>query len=446
MNMNLRSTLMGHSAGFAGFANLSDDDATILSLDAAGALHEIETGLTALNRLQDTASTVEDTVFIASNIDNASNVELALLDNALNHLGAGEGVTGDDLHPNMQSYEGGAVNMQSLKSMASSVWQAIKDLIKRIRDRIVKFFKSRWGDSAKLRKRLKSLIARCEKMSGKSIDESKTEIGREIKYVTVAGDIKKSGNHVVELVGKYSTLAGALYENWIREVTAFGSTLETSMDSWDSSASGATADVGKLNIAAGAVKLTDIRGMNKLFISADTNDNRNPAGIGRKRCNLAGNQSVFAADSFDVKGLTTNVEKAKLFAKARVTIEPYNTKPKELEEKGEVETWTVDTVSTLCNELLSVLDVIDRYDDSKYMKDSEKQAEKVMKAGDKLANARQKQDDINSEVDSEAVAYQQYASAYASWSSQGLASFASNFNSMANGLTVIGSKCLSNHK
>lgn len=446
MNMNLRSTLMGHSAGFAGFANLSDDDATILSLDAAGALHEIETGLIALNRLQDTASTVEDTVFIASNIDNASNVELALLDNALNHLGAGEGVTGDDLHPNMQSYEGGAVNMQSLKTMASSVWQAIKDLIERIRTRIVKFFKSRWGDSAKLRKRLKSLIERTEKMAGKSIEENKTEIGREIKYVTVKGRVITTGKDAITLAGTYSTLASALYETWIKNVNTFGGELKTAMSSWDSSASSSNGVIDTLNTRAEQVLLPKVNAVSSYFKSVESGDNRSPEGVERLAVPLAGNVSVFAASSFTFASGSSVYEKAKLLAKSRVNIEPYSHNTKDLEDKGEVNTWSADEVRTICNDLLSVLDVIDRYDDSKYMKEVEKQTLTVSKEGDKLAKDRQKQDAIAPGVDSDAVALQQYASAYTSWTANGLASFASNFNSMANGLTVIGAKCLSNHK
>lgn len=447
MNMNLRSAFAAQASAMAfNVATLSDDDAEMMSLDAQSALQDLEQAHSSLARLQDTATATADTVFIASQITEASNVDLALIDNAINHLGAGEGITGDHVMPNMQNYAGSTVNMQSLRDMASSVWQAIKDLIKRIRDRIVKFFKSRWGDSAKLRKRLKSLINRCEKMSGKTIDESKTELGREIKYVTVAGDIKKNGNEVTALVGKYNALAAALYETWIKNVTAFGGELEAAMGKLDVTADESSSDLFQLLNKSGELKLTAVSGANKIFDAVASGDERSPEGVTRKRCDLAGNQSLFAADEFHPATGASNHEQAKLFAKARVSVEPYSHKPKELEEKGEVATWSVDTVSTLCNDLISVLDIIDRYDDSKYMKDSDKQADKVVKAGDKLAAARQKQDEINATIDADAVAYQGYASAYASWSSQGLASFASNFNSFANGVTVIAAKCLSNHK
>lgn len=446
MNMNLRSALIGQSTSMAvSAANLSDDDAAMLSLDAAQALQEIESGHAALTRLQDTAAATEDTVFIASQITEASNIDLALIDNAINHLGAGEGVSGENVMPNMQDYAGSTVNMQSLRDMASSVWQAIKDLIKRIRDRIVKFFKSRWGDSAKLRKRLKSLIARCEKMSGKSVDESKTEIGREIKYITVAGSVKNTGKDVVALVGNYNTIATALYESWIRKVTEFGAKLEEEMNNFDADGDTPSTKINEVTAKASETKLTVMSGVNSLFKDV-SDDERSPEGVNRAKIDLAGNLSLFAATTFNhVEGATAS-DRVKVFAKQRVSLETYSPKPKDLEEKGEIQTWTVDVVRDLCNELLSVLDIIDRYDDSKYMKDAEKQSDKVVKAGDKLAKARQKKEDIKPPVDSDAVSLQQFASAYASWTSQGLASFASNFNSFANGVTVIASKCLSNHK
>lgn len=447
MNMNLRSALIGQSTLMSvNAANLSDDDAAMLSLDAAQALQEIESGHAALTRLQDTAAATEDTVFIASQITEASNIDLALIDNAINHLGAGEGVSGENVMPNMQNYVGSTVNMQSLRDMASSVWQAIKDLIKRIRDRIVKFFKSRWGDSAKLRKRLKSLIARCEKMSGKTVDEAKTEIGREIKYVTVGGKINTGGKDVLALASTYKDISGALYENWIKNVNEFGAKLESAMSSWEASDDSTKGQLQTLNDEAQLVTLTDENAIKNKFENPVSGDERSPEGVVRKRIDLAGNVSLFAADDFNDGSLSTASEKAKLYAKARIGLESYSPKPKDLEEKGEIQTWTVDVIRDLCNELLSVLDIIDRYDDSKYMKEVDKQVDKVTKEGDKLAKARQKQEDIKPAVDAEAVALQQYASAYTSWTSQGLASFASNFNSFANGVTVIASKCLSNHK
>lgn len=445
MNMNLRAAFMGHTLATAvDVSAISDDDAEMMSIDAQVAFQELEQAHVSLNRLQDTALATEDTVFIASQITEASNVDLALIDNAINQLGAGEGISGDNVMPNMQSYTGTAVNMQSLRDVASSVWQAIKDLISRIRQRITKFFKSRWGDSAKLRKRLKSLIERCEKMTGKSIEENKTEIGREIKYLTFAGKSLSNGKDVQGKIESYNTIAAAMYEKWIKDVTEFGGTLETQMKSWDASASASNGEVTKLNEEAAKVSLVRVQGIGSLFNSV-SNDDRAPEGVLRSSIDLAGNVSLFAARAFSASEDTPS-GKAKVYTKARVSVEPYITKPKELEEKGEVTTWSVDEIRTMCNELLSVLDVIDRYDDSKYMKDVEKQTDAVSKAGDKLAAARQKEDEINSDVDASAVAMQQYASAYASWTSQGIASFASNFNSFANGVTVIASKCLSNYK
>lgn len=444
MNSFLRTQLMGYAAPSIDVANLSADEAELMSLDAQDHVGKLEAELAALNRLQDQAMNAEDLVLIASHIKEAKNTDLALVDNSLNQLGAGEGVTGDDLIPNMQSYEGQALNMQSLKDVASSVWQAIKDLVERIRVRIVKFFKSRWGDSAKLRKRLKSLIERTEKMAGKAIDEAKTEIGREIKYLTFEGKVEGNGKDVHAAIGNYNTLASGLYETWIKEVNAFGSELETAFASWDASAQSSNGPLTTLNTKAEQLKLTSVRGLDKLFKATASGDNRSPDGVTRKSMALAGNVNVFAADAFNASG--TVYEKAKVLAKSRVTIEPYLPKPKDLEEKGEISTWSVDEVRTMCNELLSVLDIIDRYDDSKYMKDVEKQMDKVTKAGDKVATARSKQEDIKEEVNADAVAMQQYASAYASWTSNGLASFASNFNSFANGVAVVAAKCLSNHK
>ena len=446
MNQFLRTALTGHSGASICVSNISDDDAIMLSLSASEALRDIETATTALTRLTDTAASAEDTVLIASHIHSATPVELALLDNSLNHLCAGEGLTGSDIVPNMQSYEGSTVNMQSLKDMASSVWQAIKDLIGRIRDRIVKFFKSRWGDSAKLRKRLKSLIDRTEKMSGKSLEESKTEIGREVRYLTVKGSLARTDKDTLKAISDYGTIASTLFETWIKNVNSFGGSLETEMNSYDASTKKSLGTISTLNTLATQLLLTKINSIGKLFESTASGDARSPEGIVRKVIHLPGNVGLFATDAFTSRDYPSVYEHARLLSKARVALEPSLPTMKDLEEKAEIDTWSIDNIRTMCNELLSVLDVLDRYDDSKYMKDTEKTSDKITKAGDKLSKERQKQEEIAEAVNSDGVALQQYASAYASWTAGGFASFASNFNTYANGVTVIASKCLSNYK
>lgn len=445
MQSFLRNALVPAQAS-AFTAGLGDDELELMSIDANQALNDLERDTMALNRLQDSANAIEDTRFIAGHIKAASNVDLALVDNSINHCLAGEGISSETVMPNMQSYEGEAINMQSLKTMASSVWQAIKDLIARIRTRIVKFFKSRWGDSAKLRKRLKALIDRAENMTGKTINESKTTIGREVKYLTMADKVHGKGKDVIEGIDRYNTIASALYETWIRRVNDFGVELETAMSSYDASASSTGNGLNTVTMQSLVTVLTTIPGIDKLFRATKSEDQRSPDGVIRRSCPLAGNVSIFAVSGFTIPDTATDFEKAKVAAKSRVSIEPTFAKTKDLEEEADIETWSADQVRTMCNDLLSVLDIIDRYDDSKYMKDTDKQTSKITKAGDRLSKDRYKQDEINPDVNSTGIALQQFASAYTSWTANGLASFASNFNSMANAVVVIGSKCLSNHK
>lgn len=426
-------------------SNVTDCEETLhlMSIDANEARGDLNDALTNLNRLVDIATHLDETIQIGECVKKASVPELALMSNAFDLAMAGEPGDHSQVCIAMQSNEGRAINMQGIRNVVSSVWEAIKSLAKRIRDAVVKFFKSRWGDSARLRKKLKALLSRCDKVQSKSVEHKKTKINGGYKNLHVAGQAPKGKVDFEAEAEKFLSLATAMFGDYITNINKAGNALQTALDKFDVSEKLGGLGLDDLK----GIELTSLatdRSVDKLFSEAN-NDKTAPKHHTRKKLELLGNKTMFSTVEHDLTDLAPG-ELANVASRSMISLESFSTK-KTIEDSGEIDTLEVEVIRTMTNTLLEALSILDAFEDSTEYKEIDKLNKSLRVSGDSVnKEIGDKEADMGEGAKEMGKALHKFVSGYATWTSSGFSGFSAHFNTIATTLVKASNESLSNYK
>ena len=420
-----------------------DTIASLTSMHSAAA--ELETDGLELTRLSAIADSLDNVVAISAHITTATRPELALIENTVQLAFSGENA--DDIAGityGLESSEGGTIALEGIKDIAMKIWDGMKRLFKRIRDAVVKFFKSRWGAVASLRKSLVKLKERSDKAIGTSIEENKTNIGRECKVLYVDGKMEKSEGAILKGIEVYKGMADRMYDVYAKAANKAGTDIASAMDEYTTTPADAVAALQKANAAAGAFAYNAPKGAAALT-SAD--DKRITAGITGSKHQLFLDMVLmtFDADATKFNSKTTDRERAELLSKSRVAIVNRSAKAKDLNDEATIGTWSANTINEMATELIDALESFERYESSSMFKDIVSVTKDINKSGDAVIK-----DSADEDVDPVAVAaakgLRALAGGYARWSSDGFVSFSKHLMDVSNSIITISNKCLANHK
>jgi hypothetical protein len=185
-------------------------------------------------RLVDMQCALEELEEIASNIQEATTTDIALVNNSLKAAMAGTDISPSEIQPGLESFVGRRISTEGIGEFIKSIWEAIVGLIKRIWLWISNFFSGLLGRSARTEKKAATVSDDASKKINSNPKASSVELGSEWKRLIWDGRVSEklsdfeagltSSEALLKDIGKY-----------IAAVNGAGVHLIQSMDKFDES-------------------------------------------------------------------------------------------------------------------------------------------------------------------------------------------------------------------
>lgn len=147
---------------------ISLEEEQIMMSDAADLAAEVHQELNECDRNLEISDALEDLAIIADQIEQASPVEIALIEKVGDMAVAGTDIEAEQVVPSMESFKGMRIATEGFKDTAATIWKNIQAFLKSIWDKIEKFFYNIFGVIPAIRKRLDILNEKITKAQSRS--------------------------------------------------------------------------------------------------------------------------------------------------------------------------------------------------------------------------------------------------------------------------------------
>ena len=219
--MNLRETLLSDGYSRIHYDNepMETTEEELLEFQIGQeAFHELTLQSNEIERLCEVAVGLENLTKICSFVKNASNVDLALIENATELALAGTGIKCEEVLPSLESYRDTEVSTESIAKFALGIWKSIVKLQKRVRKNTTRFYNSIFKSIPRLRKSIEDLKVRVDGVKEKTLSEGKIDLGgatatlsRDYTAISSLDELKSNlefySSFTGVLLGEYTTLA-----------------------------------------------------------------------------------------------------------------------------------------------------------------------------------------------------------------------------------------------
>lgn len=155
MRRHLNLSLESLAPGLGQTVSLEEEQ--IMTSDAADLAAEIHQELNECDRNLEISDALEDLAIIADQIEQASPVEIALIEKVGDMAVAGTDIEAEQVVPSMESFKGKRIAVEGFKDTAATIWKNIQAFLKSIWDKIEKFFYNIFGVIPNVQKRLDQL-------------------------------------------------------------------------------------------------------------------------------------------------------------------------------------------------------------------------------------------------------------------------------------------------
>lgn len=399
--MSVTNRILNVSTGRPSLESLevSVEEEVIAAGEATNELNDARAESDEIDRLQEVGDQTAQTVdYIESQVNapveagengaGATQNEVALAEQVANMATAGTGDSAETVMPSSESYIGSTISTEGFRERVRAIIKAVIEAIKRLWDRLKKFWKSTTSRLASIRRDAEEAKKRANGVSG-STKEKKIKISGSLAgNLSVGGSVKKSGS---EMATEFKKL--------VKVVESCNSAVESAISAGDSVAdliSGidpekASADLAKDSAAfiksAGGV-ISSTSGLK------DSSDKRYADTDVVVKCSadLLGDKKIFYRARTKFNGNHDAFRKA---ISARFSLDTYAEKAKEHTET-EIATLSPSQVTDLCEEIIGATDIMIPYVDGNKSDKVTKAANKVEKALDRL-NRELSSDDMTSD-------------------------------------------------
>lgn len=183
-------------------------------------------------RLVDMQCALEELEEIASNIQEATATDVALVNNSLKAAMAGTDISPAEIQPGLESFVGKRISTEGIGSFIKSIWDAIVGLIKRIWLWISNFFSGLLGRSARTEKKAASIADEASKKINSNPKASSVELGSEWKHLVWNGQVS---DKLADFEAGISSSEALLKDitKYIAAVNAAGIHLVQTLDKFD---------------------------------------------------------------------------------------------------------------------------------------------------------------------------------------------------------------------
>lgn len=125
--------------GPAPYQAVSIEEEVLLVMGAVEDQNRIEQELDNIQRMQSTATTLSDVVTYSPAINQATHMDLFLLESAADLAAAGSDIQAEEVIPSIEKYVGKQPNMEGFKSFVKGLWRSIMAALRAVWDAVTGF-------------------------------------------------------------------------------------------------------------------------------------------------------------------------------------------------------------------------------------------------------------------------------------------------------------------
>lgn len=211
---------------------LSLEEDAMLITSAADDLNRIDTELSEIRRLQDTATVLQDVKTVGGNIQKATVSDLFMIESSARLATAGSDIPYESVTPALERYEGRRLGLEGLGSFIDSIWKGIVDAMKAVWNAVKDFFYKIFGTIPRMRRSIEDIQTKAESGRTDLMTEPTLKLGPEIGAMMRNDKLPRDGVEIVDgldllaqtteyYLGEFTQVAEQVYENARVEMDGF---------------------------------------------------------------------------------------------------------------------------------------------------------------------------------------------------------------------------------
>lgn len=444
MSITRRVLNIGSSTPSFEAMDVSVEEEVIAAGEAQDELNNAEAESGEIERLQDVADqTAQSVDYIETQINNpeggegqATQNEVALAEQVANLATVGTGEDADTVMPSSENYVGRQISCEGLKETIRAIIRGVIAAIKKLWERLKKFWRATMSRLSSLKKSALELKAAADKTTG-SAKEKKIKISSSISgLLAIDGSVQK----------EYSQLSSGLkdMDKRFSEASVFSGKIVDAGESIADLISNVDPEKAAKEEAEFANKFKEkVKGVDNVFTGlSKSSDKRftdsNVELFASKT--MLGEKKLFKR-SRKSEGSATNIRN---LASVRLWLDGSSDKVKDQSET-EFNVISPTNVADLAEDIITLVDAMAYYGEGKGLDKIEKAAGQVEKALDKLG----KSNDTDSVKGEDAAALRRMISlghAFNDWARNPTASLVNHACTVARAVLTVGTRSLSQYK
>lgn len=420
---------------------LSLEEEQIVTDEANQDLVEVESDLADGERAAEVVAGLENIEMIASDITEATPVDIALINTAADMATAGTGIDGEEILPAMESFTGGRISLEGISDSGRRIWASIQEILKRIWEKIEGFYYKLFGTIPSIRKRLDALEARIDSVRSLNMETKKFTQSSGLASISVDYSPIKDESGLLKAVDELTKTAEFIYKDGVETFAKVGKDVADVISDFSIEKKEELVKKTASILATMGGRLTKLPGSSSIG---------DQGGFARKAgFQLLGNQRIVSqvAKKSDIEGVLGELDRYR-----RTRFEWAGAREKEGTVPASVDFATISTsgASALIKKMGELLDVLEDYNRGKAWKDV-KASREALKAASKKATSELEKIKGSSEADERAaVSYYRglltINQAYAGWTSNPAAQLMSQSIRSINAVTNLIVKSLAQYK
>ncbi|EBW9734456.1 hypothetical protein NRE35_004342 [Salmonella enterica] len=423
---------------------VSLEEEVIAAVDSSAELQNAEAESGEIERLQDVADhTAQSVDYIETQINTGENGEageatqneVALAEQVANLATVGTGEDADTVMPSNESYIGSTISCEGLKETVRAIIRAVIAAIKKLWERLKKFWRSTMSRLSSLKKSAQELKTRAAGITG-AAKEKKIKMSSSVSNLLAKdGSVQKD----------YGAISGGLkdFTAILKDCSTWGEKIAKAGED----IADAIRDLDATEAAKGENKFVSafvgkVKGLQSVFGGmSNSNDKRfaDKEVDVQKGKTLLGERALFSR----TRKYNDSTATSRNLASYRVWLDSASDKVKDHNET-EFSTLSSSNVGDLAETVIDLVDAMAYYGEGKGLSNVEKSAGKVETALDKLGRAN----DLDEAKSEDAAALRRMISlghAFADWARNPTASVVNHCCAVCRAALTVGTRSLAQH-
>ncbi|WP_257292804.1 hypothetical protein [Endozoicomonas sp. ONNA1] len=426
----MRNALLGNSNVHVEAAQLSTEEVDFNMTVAMEEYSEIVTISEELKRMEDVAPALEGLAEVCDAIDEPTIAHKALVESAAELALAGTGIKPAEMVPSLESHDDATISTEGIKEIAVSIYESIRDMVKKLWKKVKDFFYRMFGAVPSLRRAAQKLKAKAEDKASGHTDENKITLGSEANVLSVNYKLKTSPKDIKEGLANIGSLCNDMLDTYTKGLGKIGMDIASAIGDYEAESD--VASLKKINDTIVGMG-SQTAGLEKLVKESAKKDPRMKDAVNPMRLDLLGNKSIFmhfpdkskdfasnlaAATDANDKARISEQYRGRAYQSWRIDIMSSSVKSKDALEDGEIDILMPADCIEMADEILAICDAIEGFTGGKGIKDLEKARDKLDSAASKASKAVSKADDLTSDQTTSWRVAAGYANAWSRWATQ----------------------------